>query len=77
MPTPECPACGTPGPSFIEGAHVRYYRCEECGHAWTTTKDGAGIMLHITPFPKTAKKRSESNLTEAGSRPPSADDDVL
>jgi hypothetical protein len=57
MPDQECPNCHAtvarelkPPSDF---AHVNYYRCERCGHVWTTTKDGARIVHHVTPLDPT------------------------
>ena len=36
-------------------AAVNYYRCEHCGHVWTTEKDGRTIVKHITPLTKTKR----------------------
>ena len=53
MASTRCPSC----PSQIkpksldylsEGAKVNYYRCMDCHHIWTTSKDGRVIHRHVT-----------------------------
>ncbi len=31
-------------------AVVNYYRCQACGHVWTTDKKTNEIVSHITPL---------------------------
>ncbi len=55
MPVRPCPSCGVETPRKLDAvsdhAHVNYYRCPACGHVWTTTKDGAVILSHVTVAP--------------------------
>jgi hypothetical protein len=59
MPVQPCPACGRTTPKlqddFIKYALVNYYRCEGCGHVWTTDRVTGAIVKHVTPLPE--KKR--------------------
>jgi len=41
----------------VDGDLVNSYRCERCGHVWTTTKDGTAIVKHVTPLTKTPPSR--------------------
>lgn len=54
MPTTRCPACAKPDPRLLDGmshhAAVNYYRCDECGHVWTTPKDSTAVLNHVTPL---------------------------
>ena len=34
-----------------EYATVKYYRCGQCGHVWTTAKGDSGKVTHITDLP--------------------------
>ena len=65
MPTQPCPACHGPTTRRLDGAsedaYVNYYRCERCGHVWTTSKDDGSIVHHITPLTKTLQSHAESN----------------
>lgn len=49
-----CPNCGSTAvrtiPVASNSTHVSYYRCDVCGHVWTTTRDGARIISHVTPL---------------------------
>ena len=53
MPTRACPACQFPAPrqltvlSQLSGT-VDYYRCDQCGHVWTVTKDGTRLVSNVT-----------------------------
>ena len=48
-------------PRLLDGptqyAYVNYYRCPECGHVWTTPKDGSGVVTHITEPPPNKPRR--------------------
>jgi hypothetical protein len=33
-----------------EFAQVNYYRCDRCGHVWTTSKDDPAKITHVTPL---------------------------
>ena len=52
MPSTVCPICQHLGPSLLptlsREAHVDYFRCEECGHVWTVSKDGKKLVSHVT-----------------------------
>ena len=54
MPNKPCPNCGAIVARALDAAsqdaHVNYYRCQSCGHIWTTTKDGSAIVRHVTPL---------------------------
>ena len=55
MPKHSCPACGVETPRVIEAptlfSLVNYYRCEHCGHVWTTDKnDHTKLIHHVTPL---------------------------
>ena len=39
-------------------ATVNYYRCEGCGHVWTTSKKDGSIVTHVTPLTKAPKKQA-------------------
>ena len=52
VPPTTCPSCG--GPNFrhlqapSDQASVNYYRCNQCGHVWTTKKGDSGKITHVT-----------------------------
>jgi hypothetical protein len=53
MRTLPCPSCYRPAKlvnGVSTGRFVDFYRCEDCGHVWTTNKDGTTTLLHITPL---------------------------
>ena len=54
-----CPACQAPTARVLEGpsadAHVWYYRCPECGHAWSVSKADETDIHDITPLPKKSR----------------------
>jgi len=58
MPTaPPCPACDSATTlelyAINRASYVNYYRCDQCGHVWVTTKDNPNkIARHITPEPR-------------------------
>jgi len=56
MPIQRCPSCDRPTlrlmDETIRDAAVNYYRCRNCDHIWTTTKDGDAIVEHLTPLTK-------------------------
>ena len=58
---PSCPACDLAKTLFLEGpstdAHVYYFRCPRCGHVWTTDRDNAGFIRHVTPLTKPLNRR--------------------
>ena len=33
-----------------KNADVNYYRCEACGHVWTTDRKTGEILKHVTPL---------------------------
>ena len=49
-----CPACSVASPQWLEStsklADVNYYRCQGCGHVWTTNRDNGAILHHVTPL---------------------------
>jgi hypothetical protein len=56
MASTHCPACPSrTDPKFLAGlstdAYVNYWRCNDCHHIWTTTKDGDKVLRHVTPLP--------------------------
>ena len=56
MPIQPCPACDKPTARLLDDASklavVNYYRCEGCGHVWTTHRDNGHILHHVTPLTK-------------------------
>jgi len=52
MPTLRCPSCSTETPRLLgapsQYARVNYYRCQHCGHVWTTDKNDSNIVTHVT-----------------------------
>ena len=54
-----CPNCGSTVTKSIHATtsdmHVSYFRCDDCGHVWTTTKDGSRIVSHVTPLTSKSK----------------------
>lgn len=53
MPATTCPHCHAPNPRKMpvlsEAAYdMDYFRCIDCGHVWTVTKDGARLVSHVT-----------------------------
>jgi|KBSMisStandDraft_5_1062788.scaffolds.fasta_scaffold365021_1 hypothetical protein len=66
MASTHCPACPSqnspkPLPHLTEHARVNYYRCLDCHHIWTTTKDGQTLVRHITRLPEPT--RSEASVS--------------
>ena len=65
MPTLPCPSCYRPA-ELVNGVNTDrfddFYRCEACGHVWTTSKDGTITLRHVTPLKvrQTAKNPSEA-----------------
>jgi hypothetical protein len=61
VPNQLCPTCEKPTPRKLDGpndfATVNYYRCEGCGHVWTTSKKDGSIVTHVTPLAKAPKKQ--------------------
>jgi hypothetical protein len=61
VPHQPCPTCEKPTPRKLDGpsdfATVNYYRCEGCGHVWTTSKKDGSIVTHVTPLTKAPKNR--------------------
>ena len=56
-----CPNCSAGSPRELEASRfavVNYYRCNECGHVWTTDKKTNEILSHVTPLTRTAKALS-------------------
>jgi hypothetical protein len=55
MASPLCPVCHNSTPRSLQAlnqfAYVNYYYCPVCHHIWTTPKDDAGKVTHITPPP--------------------------
>jgi hypothetical protein len=49
-----CPKCRALDPCFLETtsrfAWVDYYRCDDCGHVWTISRDGRRRVTHVTPL---------------------------
>ena len=49
-----CPQCDNRSPRLLETlsltAKVDYYRCDGCGHVWTTRKGTPDTVHHVTPF---------------------------
>ena len=62
MPSQPCPACDTATARLLQDssklAWVNYYRCERCGHTWTTDKTTGVILNHVTPLTKTSPRQS-------------------
>ena len=53
MPVLPCPNCKADTPRELQASNfatVNYYRCDECGHVWTTDKRTNAILEHITPL---------------------------
>ena len=50
-----CPACDDPSPHLLvelsKDSAVDYYRCQNCRHVWTTSKETGEIVRHVTPSP--------------------------
>ena len=56
MASNSCPACQTfTSPVLLRDARVDYYRCDQCGHVWTTTKDGTATVRHVTPLKRSLR----------------------
>jgi hypothetical protein len=34
----------------MHATQVNYYRCDKCGHVWTTKKDDSDPHTHVTPL---------------------------
>ena len=53
MRTLPCPSCSRPA-NLVNGVNTDrfddFYRCETCGHVWTTAKDETTTLLHVTPL---------------------------
>ena len=49
-----CPNCGAADSKrrldFSDESRVDYYRCESCGHVWTTSKEDSDPIYHVTPL---------------------------
>lgn len=49
-----CPNCLAATTALMEISRelrvVDYWRCETCGHVWTTHKDTAVVVHHVTPL---------------------------
>jgi hypothetical protein len=62
VPNQLCPTCEKPTQRKLDGpsdfATVNYYRCEGCGHVWTTSKKDGSIVTHVTPLAKAPKKQA-------------------
>jgi hypothetical protein len=57
MPIRPCPSCDKPTPRLLDAptqfAEVNYYRCDHCGHVWTTDKLTGNLLHHVTPLTTT------------------------
>ena len=46
-----CPKCAQPG-TYLKGlshsSSVDYYRCDDCGHVFTTRKSTTDLLDHVT-----------------------------
>jgi hypothetical protein len=54
VPIRPCPACARPIPRHLDHismcAVVTHFRCDGCGYAWATTKEGANVVNPATRF---------------------------
>jgi len=55
MPNRPCPNCGAETKRLLDftslaSTEVNYYRCDTCGHVWTTKKDDSEPLRHVTPL---------------------------
>jgi hypothetical protein len=52
MPATACPRCRAPNPRKLtvlsDLSDVDYFRCNDCVHWWTVTKDGTRLVSHVT-----------------------------
>ena len=57
-----CPACDKATPRLLDDsrrlAEVNYFRCEACGHVWTTNRYDGRVVHHVTPLTKTPDRQS-------------------
>ena len=55
MPAPPCPECEKDTTRQLESLSsdslVDYYRCDDCGHVFTTRKGTTDVLNHVTPKP--------------------------
>ena len=62
VPNQLCPACDKPTARPLHDAsklaYVNYYRCEGCGHVWTTSRYDEQVVHHVTPLPQTPHRKS-------------------
>ena len=63
MASNHCPACPSqttpnPLPHLSNHARVNYYRCLDCHHIWTTTKDDQTLLRHVTRLPETSPAKA-------------------
>lgn len=68
MPIQQCPSCGTDTPRLLDypskQAAVNYYRCPQCGHVWTISKDDPARVEHVTPLPTNPAPRPVDNKNQ-------------
>lgn len=53
-----CPSCKSAGAQLLDMSSdslVNFYRCPECAHVWTMTKDNVIILRHVTSLAKSAR----------------------
>ena len=53
MPTRACPVCKIPEPRKLTllselSSSVNYFRCDQCGHVGTVTKDDTRLVSNVT-----------------------------
>ena len=54
MPSVPCPNCTAVTSRWLfemsAAAKMNWYRCEDCGHVWTTNKKTNEVSGHVTPL---------------------------
>ena len=65
-----CPNCQASEPRWLEttsqAAWVDYYRCDDCGHVWTVSRDGERRITNVTPL--AASQGNSTTPTSATSK---------
>ena len=65
MATKGCPVCGGERrllKASTDLASVKYYRCDACGHVWTTKKGNSDMITHVTEDRRASRRRPKSDL---------------
>ena len=65
MPIQPCPACARAARRLDDStkfASVNYYRCEGCGHVWTTSKEDGSVVKGMLRRCRSLPPKRASNL---------------